>query len=39
MEDDRTIEDIFNDINDDYIIFLNQLDKFLNEMDNKQKIG
>lgn len=34
MEDSRTIEDIFNDINDDYITFLNQLDRFLDEVNN-----
>lgn len=34
MEDNRTIEDIFNDINDDYITFLNQLDRFLDEVNN-----
>lgn len=34
MEDNRTIEDIFNDINDDYVTFLNQLDKFLEDVNN-----
>lgn len=34
MEDSRTIEDIFNDINDDYMTFLNQLDRFLDEVNN-----
>lgn len=34
MEDSITIEDIFNDINDDYITFLNQLDRFLDEVNN-----
>lgn len=34
MEDSRTIEDIFNDVNDDYITFLNQLDRFLDEVNN-----
>lgn len=34
MEDSRTVQDIFNDINDDYITFLNQLDRFLDEVNN-----
>lgn len=34
MEDTRTVQDIFNDINDDYITFLNQLDRFLDEVNN-----
>lgn len=30
----QTIEDILNNMNDDYITFLNQLDKFLDEVNN-----
>ena len=34
MEDTRTVQDIFNDINEAYATFLNQLDRFLDEVNN-----
>lgn len=32
MEDSRTVQDIFNDINEDYVDFMNNLNKFIEEL-------
>lgn len=39
MEDTRIVQDILNDINDYYITFLNQLDSFLEDMDNDKTLN